>query len=140
MMKYIITEEQLSNASKSLIELINKEGLTTASKFASGYDNLKTLLGDYEIPKDIKIATIREYIDTKTDGGVHLSELNEDPIPYHEDDNGYHQIEYLGYSNAIINVYGGYENQIDKGEYSVRYDKLTSKSLDDILDMIINHS
>jgi hypothetical protein len=139
-MKYIITEEQLSNASKSLIELINKEGLTTASKFASGYDNLKTLLGDYEIPKDIKIATIREYIDTKTDGGVHLSELNEDPIPYHEDDNGYHQIEYLGYSNAIINVYGGYENQIDKGEYQVYYDKLTSKTLDDIIDMLINHS
>jgi hypothetical protein len=139
-MKYIITEEQLSNASKSLIELINKEGLITASKFASGYDNLKTLLGDYEISKDIKIAAIRDYIYTKTDGGVHLGELDEDPIPYHEDSKGFHQIEYLGYSNAIINVWGGHEGSRDMGEYSVRYDELTSKSLDDILEMIINHS
>jgi hypothetical protein len=139
-MKYIITEEQLNNATKSIIELIDKEGIITASKFVSGYHNLKELLGDYEIPKQLKINTIKNYIDTKTHGGIHLGELDEEPIPYFENQSGYHQIEYLGYSNAIINVWGGYENQIDNGEYSVRYDKLTSKSLDDILDMIINHS
>lgn len=120
--------------------MIINQGLITASKFTSGYDNLKTLLDDYEISKDIKIAAIRDYIDTKTDGGVHLGELDEDPIPYYEDSKEFHQIEYLGYSNAIINVWGGHERSRDMGEYSVRYDKLTGKSLDDILEMIINHS
>lgn len=139
-MKYLITEEQLINVSETFVELINNVGIITASKIVSGYDNLKKLLGDYEIPDKLKIETIKEFIDTKTDGGIHLGELDEDPIPYHEDNDGYHQIEYLGYNNAIINVWGGYENQIDKGEYNVRYDKLTSKTLDDILEMIISHS
>ena len=138
-MKYIITEEQLSNAIKSLIELINKEGLITASKFASGYHNLKELLGDYEIPKQLKIDTIKNYIDTKTDGGIHLGELDEEPIPYFENQSGYHQIEYLGPSRAIINVWGGYDNSRDMGEYGVHYEELTNKSLDDIIEMLIDH-
>ena len=140
-MKYIITEEQLNNATKSIIELIDKEGIINASKFVSGYHNLKELLGDYEIPEKLKINTIKNYIDTKTDGGIHLGELDEEPIPYYEDSDGYyHHIEYLSYSYVIVNVCGGYENQIDKGEYQVYYDKLTSKTLDDIIDMLINHS
>jgi hypothetical protein len=139
-MKYIITEEQLNNATKSIIELIDKEGIITASKFVSGYYNLKELLGDYEIPKQLKIDTIKNYIDTKTDGGIHLGELDEEPIPYYEDSDGYHHIEYLSYSYVIVNVWGGYENQIDKGEYQVYYDKLTSKTLDDIIEMLISHS
>jgi len=138
-MKYIITEEQLNNASKSIIELIDKEGIITASKFVSGYNNLKELLGDYEIPDKVKIDTIKNYINNKTDGGVHLGELDEEPIFYYKDNDGYHNIEYLGYSNAIINVWGGHENSRDMGEYSVRYDKLTSKTLDDIIEMLINH-
>jgi hypothetical protein len=139
-MKYIITEERLNNITKSIIDLIDKQGITTASKFVGSYYTLKELLGDYEIPKDIKIATIREYINTKTDGGIHLGELDEEPIPYYEDNDGYHHIEYLSYSYVIVNVWGGHENQIDKGEYQVYYDKLTSKTLDDILEMIISHS
>jgi len=139
-MKYIITEEQLNNATKSIIELIDKEGIITASKFVSGYHNLKELLGDYEIPKQLKINTIKNYIDTKTHGGIHLGELDEEPIPYYEDSDGYHHIEYLSYSYVIVNVWGGYENSRDMGEYQVYYDKLTSKTLDDIIEMLINHS
>jgi hypothetical protein len=84
-MKYIITEEQLNNATKSIIDLIDREGIITASKFVSGYNNLKELLGDYEIPDKVKIDTIKNYINNKTDGGVHLGELDEEPIFYYKD-------------------------------------------------------
>lgn len=139
-MKYIITEERLNNITKSIIDLIDKQGITTASKFVGSYYTLKELLGDYEIPDKLKIDTIKDYIENNTDGSIHFSELDEDPIPYYEDSNGYHQIEYLSYSYVLVVVWGGYKNQIDKGEYQVYYDKLTSKTLDDILEMIINHS
>ena len=139
-MKYIITEEKLNRISKLIIEMINKEGIVTASKFFSGYDNMKKLLGDYEIPKQLKIDTIKKFIDNKTDGGIHLGELDEEPIPYFENQSGYHQIEYLGPSRAIINVWGGYDNSRDMGEYGVHYEELTNKSLDDIIEMIINRS
>jgi hypothetical protein len=139
-MKYIITEEQLNNTAKSIINLIDKEGIITASKFVSGYNNLKELLGDYEIPRQLKIDTIKNYIDTKTDFGIHLGELDEEPIPYYEDSDGYHQIEFLGHSYVIVNVWGGYENSRDMGEYQLYYYKLTDKTLDDIIEMLINHS
>jgi hypothetical protein len=138
-MKYIITEEQLNNASKSIIDLIDREGIITASKFVSGYNNLKGLLGDYEIPKRLKIDAIKGYIDNQTGGGIHLGEIDEEPIPYFENKDGYHQIEYLGPSRAIINVWGGYNGQTDKGEYGKRYEDLPEKSLDDIIEMLINH-
>ena len=129
-MKYIITEEQLKGVNKSIIRLINTEGIFKASEIVGGYDSLKELLGDYEIPKQLKIDTIKNYIDN---GGIHLGELDEEPIFYYKDNDGYHNIDYLGYSNAIINVWGGHENLRDMGGYSVRYDKLTSKTLDDIV-------
>jgi hypothetical protein len=139
-MKYIITEEKLNRISKLIIEMINKEGIVTASKFFGGYDSMKKLLGDYEIPKQAKIDTIKKFIDDESGYGIHLGEIDEEPIPYREDNNGYHQIEYLGYSKVIVNVWGGYKNQTDKGEYGVHYDNLPEKSLDDIIEMIINRS
>jgi hypothetical protein len=139
-MKYIITEEKLNRISKLIIEMINKEGIVTASKFFGGYDSMKKLLGDYEIPKQLKIDVIKEFIYTKTDGGIGLDELDEEPIPYFENQSGHHQIEYLGPSRVIINVWGGYKNSKDMGEYGVSYEGLPDKSLDDIIEMIINRS
>lgn len=138
-MKYIITEEQLKGINKTIIKLIDAEGILKVIDIVGGYDTLKELLGDYEIPKQLKIDAIKGYIDNHTGGGIHLGELDENPIPYFENDNGYHQIEYLGPSRAIINVWGGYNGLTDKGEYGVYYEKLPEKSLDDIIEMIINH-
>jgi hypothetical protein len=138
-MKYIITEEQLKGINKTIIKLIDTEGIVNASDIVGGYDTLKELLGNYEIRTQLKIDTIKKFIDTKTDGGFHLGEFDEEPIPYFENNDGYHQIEYLGPSRAIINVWGGYNGQTDKGEYGKRYEDLPEKSLDDIIEMIINH-
>jgi hypothetical protein len=138
-MKYIITEEQLKGINKTIIKLIDTEGIVNAIDIVGGYDILKELLGDYEIRTQLKINTIKKFIDNQTGGGIHLGEIDEEPIPYFENDDGYHQIEYLGPSRAIINVWGGYNGQTDKGEYGKRYEDLPEKSLDDIIEIIINH-
>ena len=138
-MKYIITEEQLKGINKTIIKLIDTEGILKTIDVVGDYDTLKELLGDYEIPKQLKVDAIKGYIDNQTGGGIHLGEIDEEPIPYFENDDGYHQIEYLGPSRAIINVWGGYNGQTDKGEYGKRYEDLPEKSLDDIIEIIINH-
>jgi hypothetical protein len=141
-MKYIITEEKLNRISKLIIEMINKEGIVTASKFFSGYDNMKKLLGDYEIPKQLKIDTVKEFVDNHAlfGYGVHLSEIDEEPIPYREDNSGYYQIESLNPSGVNIIGWGGYKYQTEIADYDLPYEELTNKSLDDIIEMIINRS
>jgi hypothetical protein len=140
-MKYIITEEQLNNTAKSIINLIDKEGIITASKFVSGYNNLKELLGDYEIPKQFKIDAIKEFVDNNAlfGDGVHLGDIDEWPIPYREDSGGYYQIESLNSSGVGIMGWGGYKNQTEIADYDLPYEELTSKTLDDIIEMLINH-
>ena len=50
-MKYIITEEQLKGINKTIIKLIDTEGILKTIDVVGDYDTLKELLGDYEIPK-----------------------------------------------------------------------------------------
>ena len=138
-MKYIITEEQLKGINKTIIKLIDTEGILKAIDVVGDFDTLKELLGNYEIPRQLKIDTIKEFMSQRAATGFHLGEYDEEPIPYFENNDGYHQIEYLGPSKAIINVWGGYNGQTDLGEYGVSYGDLPEKSLDDIIEMLINH-
>jgi hypothetical protein len=140
-MKYIITEEQLKGINKSIIKLINTEGIFKASEIVGGYNSLKELLGDYEIPKQLKVDTIKEFVDNNAlfGDGVHLSEIDEEPIPYREDNSGYYQIESLHSSGVNIIGWGGYKYQTEIADYDLPYEELTNKSLDDIIEMIFNH-
>ena len=59
-----LQEETINEDFKEdLIKVIDRDGLETASKLVSGYDNLINLLGDYQIPKKVKIRTIKEYME-----------------------------------------------------------------------------
>ena len=120
-----------------IIELIDDSGVITASRFVGGYKELKDIVGDDEIPRGVKVQIIMKYV-RDNDDGVSMFDFVDGAIPYREDDNGYyHQIEYLGPSRAIINVYGGYDNEIDAGEYGVTYNGLPDKSLEDIFEIIM---
>jgi hypothetical protein len=120
-----------------LINLINSDGIVDTSKFVSGYDNLIKLLGDYQIPKSVKIKTIRKYMDS-IGGGVSLLGVDIQPIPYRETNKEYQEIVYLGFNSVIIDRWGGYENQSHLGELEVKYEDLTEKTIDDILEIILN--
>ena len=118
-----------------MIELIDDSGVVTAARFVGGYDELKKIVGDDEIPRGAKVQIIMKYI-RDNDDGVSMFDFG-GPIPYKEYDGEYHQIEYLGPSRAIINVYTGYNNETDGGEYGVSYEGLPDKSLEDIFEMIM---
>jgi hypothetical protein len=119
-----------------LIKTIDREGLETASKLVSGYDNLVNLLGDYQIPKEVKIKTIKECMERI--GGIGLEEINQDAIPYRETNTEYQEIVRLSINSVIIDVWGGYKNQTHLGEFPVRYEVLPEKLIDDILEIILN--
>lgn len=120
-----------------LINLINSDGIVDTSKFVSGYDNLIKLLGDYQIPKSVKIKTIRKYMDS-IGGGVSLLGVDIQPIPYREINKEYQEIVHLSFNSVIIDRWGGYENQSHLGELEVKYEDLTEKTIDDILEIILN--
>jgi hypothetical protein len=121
-----------------MIKLIDETGVVTGARYVGGYDELKRLLGDYEIPKKLKIDAIKEVIDTKTDGGIHLGELDRAPIFYHIDyEDNIHQIEYLGSSVVVIMAWGGYKYQTEIADYDLPYEELTHKILDDIIEIIM---
>ena len=132
-----LQEETINEDFKEdLIKVLDRDGLETASKLVSGYDNLINLLGDYQIPKKVKIRTIKEYMERI--GGLSLFEVNQEPILYRETNTEYQEIVHLSINNVIIDRWGGYENQTHLGEFPVRYEVLPEKLIDDILEIILN--
>jgi len=132
-----LQEETINEDFKGdLIKTIDREGLETASKLVSGYDNLVNLLGDYQIPKKVKIKTIRDYMERI--GGLSLFDVNQSPIPYRETNTEYQEIVHLSINSIVVDRWGGYENQTHLGEFPVRYEILPEKLIDDILDIILN--
>ena len=132
-----LQEETINEDFKEdLIKVIDRDGLETASKLVSGYDNLVNLLGDYQIPKEVKIKTIRDYMENI--GGLSLFEVNQEPIPYRETNTEYQEIVHLSINSIVVDRWGGYENQTHLGEFPVRYEVLPEKLIDDILEIILN--
>lgn len=132
-----LQEETINEDFKEgLIKVLDRDGLETASKLVSGYDNLINLLGDYQIPKEVKIKTIKKYMERI--GGIGLEEINQDTIPYTETNTEYQEIVYLGINNVIVDIWGGYKNQTHLGEFPVRYENLTEKTIDDIVEIVLN--
>jgi hypothetical protein len=132
-----LQEETINEDFKEdLIKVLDRDGLETASKLVSGYDNLINLLGDYQIPKKVKIRTIKEYMERI--GGVGLAEINQDAIPYIETNTEYQEIVHFGINNVIIDRWGGYKNQTHLGQFPVRYENLTEKTIDDIIEIVLN--
>ena len=132
-----LQEETINEDFKEdLIKVLDRDGLETASKLVSGYDNLVNLLGDYQIPKEVKIKTIKKYMERI--GGLSLFEVNQEPILYRETNTEYQEIVHLSINNVIIDRWGGYENQTHLGEFPVRYEVLPEKLIDDILEIILN--
>lgn len=119
-----------------IIKILDSEGINTASQLVSGYDNLIKLLDGYEIPKETKIITIRDYL--KPILGVNLLGIDEQPIPYKETNSEYHEIGYIGNNFVGVERWGGNKNQTFNGEYEVRYEDLPEKTIDDILDIVLN--
>jgi hypothetical protein len=62
-----------------------------------------------------------------------------EPIHLEEEDDEIHQIEYLGTTRAIVQIWGGYEYESDKGEYGVYYENLPDDVIDEIFEIIMEY-
>ena len=133
--KQVMNINESSN--KGVIDLINEKGLITATRFFGGYDTLVKLLDDYEIPKELLIKEIKDFMSDYT--LISFSEFSYEPIPYKEVNGDYHEIVELGLNGVLIDVWGGYKFQTQKGEYRVPYEKLTYKTITDIFQIIVDN-
>ena len=123
------------SSSEKLIKYVYDNGSISTAKLVGGYDDLLKLLGEYSIPREFLIRDIEEFLDT-IDGDFSFSAYGEPGIPYKEVKDEYHEIAYLGYKGAAIDVWNGFDFQTQKDEYLVPYSELPYKSLQDIVKMI----
>ena len=123
------------SSSEKLIKYVYDNGVMSTAKLVGGYDDLLKLLGEYSIPREFLIRDIEEFLDT-IGGDFALNEYGETGIPYKEVKDEYHEIAYLGYKGAAIDVWNGFDFQTQKDEYMVPYNELPYKSLQDIVKMI----
>jgi hypothetical protein len=123
------------SSSEKLIKYVYDNGVMSTAKLVGGYDDLIKLLGEYSIPREFLIRDIEEFLDT-IGGDFAFNEYGETGIPYKEVKDEYHEIAYLGYKGAAIDVWNGFDFQTQKDEYMVPYNELPYKSLQDIVKMI----
>ena len=113
---------------KNLMKLIDEKGVMYTAKFTGGYDTLVDLLGDYQIPKELLIKDIKNFIDEIYYTVFSFSEFSYETIPYKEVNDEYHEIVELGSNGVLIETL--------KGEYRVPYEELTYKTIVDIFEII----
>jgi hypothetical protein len=118
-----------------MMELVNSTGLFGAVKFVGGYDTLIKLMGENNIPKYIKVDSIKEFMKDIDD--IYFGEFGIEPIPYGESNSEYREIVHLGRLKVGIDVWGGYNNQTHKGEYAITYSGLSDNILDEIISILI---
>ena len=144
-MEILITESQFNtlkeenNSANKLTKFLYKKGVFEASQMVGSYSNLLKRIAPNEIPIEMKAEAIVDYLDSNSDGyGLGFGEIGIDPILWKETRDEIHQIEYLGRSGVIVQVWGGYNYDTDIGEYGIPYDALPHEILDEILQTIMS--
>lgn len=157
-MRVVVREEQKKGISHKLMGMIDNNGLLNTIKFMGGYDNFITLLPDYFDSRQSKIELIIEIIGLDEEhpvygggGRIYLSELDGD-IPYDqldgEDGHTFESyIDFVEYFNgnlfAHVTVWEFDENGTMYDEYyddyDVRVNKLETKYLNKLFEMLVNN-
>ena len=115
---------KINESSNKIIDFINEEGLNNAVKFFGGY-----------------IMAIQEFMNNVS---ADLLSIEEDPIPYKETDDEYHEIGYIRPSGVTVDVFlpnrgTQYLNPlIYKEDYYLPYEKLTYKIITDIYQILVD--
>jgi hypothetical protein len=127
----IINESDDKHKNK-LSHLIDKIGLLSASQMTGIHPNkLISMVGESGLTNKVMINYIQDVI--KETGGFSLIEYDEDPILYGSNENEVREINFLGMSSVIVDVYD-YDLTKHLGEFRVLYLNLP----DDIIEKIYN--
>lgn len=138
----IYESKENKDKSKQAFEFVKNHGVLVSMQYFGGYGYMLKALGDYEIPKELKIDAIKQF--TYQYGGVSLNELGEEPIFYRMVEiskDGYNElqnIEYLGTTKVIVQCWGGKDNNSDTGEYGISYEGLSEGTINEIFIIIID--
>jgi hypothetical protein len=157
-MRIVVTEEQKKGISHKLMGMIDNNGLLNTIKFMGGYDNFITLLPDYFDSRESKIDLIKEIIGLDEQhpvygggGRIYLSEVDSD-ILYDEfdGDDGHTFESYIDFiENYNDNLFAHvtvwefdedgqmYDEYFD--DYDVRVNKLETKYLNKLFEMLVNN-
>lgn len=157
-MRVVVTEEQKKGISHKLMGMIDNNGLLNTIKFMGGYDNFITLLPDYFDSRESKIELIIEIIGLDEQhpvygggGRIYLHELGSDILYDQFDGDDGHTFEsYIDYienynDNLLAHVTVWefdedgqmYDEYYD--DYDVRVNKLETKYLNKLFEMLVNN-
>ena len=158
-MRVVVTEEQKKGISHKMMGMIDNNGLLNTIKFMGGYDNFITLLPDYFDSRQSKIELIIEIIGLDEEhpvygggGRIYLSELDGGEILYDQLDgeDGHTFESYIDFIEnyndnlfAHVTVWEFDENGTMYDEYyddyDVRVNKLETKYLNKLFDILVNY-
>jgi hypothetical protein len=128
----VIKEE--NERENKLMKIVYKKGVLDATMLVGDYQRLLNMISPNEIPIEMKADAIKDYLERNSDGyGLGTHEIGLDPILWKETYDEIHQIEYLGNSGVIVQVWGGHNYSTDIGEYGISYEALPHEILDDII-------
>ena len=147
----IIVENRATN-------LIDSLGLYDAIEYVGGYENLKNMIGDYDIKSMISnsviskrdkvilikqlVREINESLGNQPEEGFWCSELDKDPLyidpSFVYDDEITLILDELFYRNGVVMYYyGGENNSREMGNTEEEYDYLPESILDEIIEYLL---
>lgn len=126
----LISEDKKGDTIRTMID---KMGVSNAIKLVGNYYMIEPYLKEID-----KVNYIKERIIELGDGsGFGMTEIDEEPLHYGEEDGELHQIEWLGTKSVDVSVYND-EMGSHLNDYHIKYDSLPGQILDELVEILIN--
>ena len=133
----IITEDKRD----SLLNMIDKWGMHQTSKLMGGYDNVRRMLGDGELPKNDEIQFVRDmvkvWMGASHQSGLDVTEFVDSPIDCGSDNNYIRQTQTIHKDGAFVDTYLNAPLGMLEKTLLVPYEDLPEDSFKKIFDVVI---
>jgi hypothetical protein len=126
----LISEDKKEHTIRTMIDKI---GVSNAIKLTGNYYIIEPYLKEID-----KVNYIKERVRELGDGsGFGMTEIDEEPLHYSDEDGELHQIEWLGTKSADVSVYND-EMGSHLNDYYINYESLPGQILDELVEILIN--
>ena len=126
----LISEDKKEDTIRTMID---KMGVVNAIKLVGNYYMIEPYLKEID-----KVNYIKERVRELGDGsGFGMTEIDEEPLHYSDEDGELHQIEWLGTKSVDVSVYND-EMGSHLNDYYINYESLPGQILDELVEILIN--
>jgi len=126
----LISEDKKEDTIRTMID---KMGVSNSIKLVGNYYMIEPYLKEID-----KVNYIKERIIELGDGsGFGMTEIDEEPLHYSDEDGELHQIEWLGTKSVDVSVYND-EMGSHLNDYHIKYESLPGQILDELVEILIN--